>query len=148
MKGIYVMSELIQKIISFLMSILAMFGVGKNNNEVPINTVDDVSSYSIAEKDLTIDFKANSSTGYAWVVSQEGDSIRKTSEAYKTDKVSNIMGAGGTQEYKYVAVREGTTTLTFRYLRSWEDDSLVYTYVAVISVSADLVITVDSFALV
>ena len=139
------MAQLIQKIISFLMSFLALFGLGNANN-ANLHDVDDVTSYTLESKSLIFDFKANASTGYTWVVTEDGNSIKKINDTYKSDVVSGFVGEGGTQEFSYASVRPGTTTLTFRYLRTWEDEAPVYTYVAVVSVGEDLQITVDSFA--
>ena len=52
-----------------------------------------------------------------------------------------VAGVGGYQYYDFTTVKAGTATVTFTYARSWETTDSDITYVAVITVAADLSIT-------
>ena len=128
------------------MTLLAVFGIGKNNAEPPAQQIDNTASYTVSQKTVQFTFVSNPSTGYDWSYTQQGESVRMTKEAYKGSNQTNVAGAPGKQYYTFTAATEGKTTVRFIYERPWENNAPVYTYVAVISVDADLNITVDSFS--
>lgn len=137
---------IIQRIIAFFMTVLAFFGIGKGNNTQPPTQVDDVAAYTAEQGAVTFSFFANATTGYSWEYAPDGDSVILTGERYETANTDpRVAGAPGRQYYTFTAVKPGTTTVTFTYARPWETDPPVYTYVAVISVDADLNLTVASF---
>ena len=140
------MASIIQKIVAFFMSILATFGLfsGKPEPDVKVGNA----GYRIDKQIIEFSFKANTSTGFTWSYETEGDDgvLEMTGEDYVTDKKSgNMVGVGGTQYYTFKAQNPGKTTITFSYARSFEENSTIEQYVAVINVSDDLSITVDSF---
>jgi predicted secreted protein len=138
--------SIIKRIIAFFMTILAFFGIGKGNNTEPQEHADDVAACTVEQHEVTFSFFANATTGYSWEYTPEGDSIALTDERYETpDADPRVAGAPGRQYYTFTAVKPGATTVTFTYARPWETDPPVYTYVAVISVDADLNLTVESF---
>ena len=139
------MPAFLQKLITLLMSLLAVFGIGKNNAEPPAQQTDNTASYTVSQKTVQFTFVSNPSTGYGWSYTQQGESVRMTKESYKGSDLQNVAGAPGKQYYTFTAVNRGKTTVKFVYERSWENQEPLYTYVAVISVNADLKITVDSF---
>ncbi|MBQ7638662.1 MAG: protease inhibitor I42 family protein [Clostridia bacterium] len=136
------MAAIFQKIIAFFMSILAFFGInfGGGGNNQP---ADEPETYVVTESKVEFSFFSNPSTGYTWEVELNGDSVEKTGENFVSDDHAGMAGAGGTQYYTFTAVHEGVTTVTFRYLRPWEDEDPIETYTAVVRVDADLHITVD-----
>ncbi len=140
------MSEIIQKLIAFIMSILALFGIGKAVDDPAVTKVDDTCTYTMREREVEFAFKSNPTTGYNWTVEIEGESVFKKSESYQSSALGNIGGAGGTQYYTFAALKSGRSTITFSYLRSWENDPPVYKYVAQITVDENHNIIIDSFS--
>ena len=63
---------------------------------------------------------ANPSTGFAWQVSCDANSLKLVNKTF--DRASNSMGAGGTDVWKFEALRAGNSNLTFELRRSWEKD--------------------------
>lgn len=69
----------------------------------------------------TLQLPENPTTGYQWVVSQEGDGfIEILSTKYKTENV-NKLGSSGTRTWNLKAVRPGVVTLLCLYTRPWEE---------------------------
>ena len=141
------MSDILQKLIAFIMSILALFGIGTAKDDPNVTKVDDTVTYTLNEKEVEFAFDSNPTTGYNWFVDINGDSVFKKSETYKSSAIGNIGGAGGTQYYTFAALKSGKSTITFRYERSWENEPPVYTYVAEITVDENHNIIIDSFTL-
>ena len=146
------MLAIFKKIAAFFMTILAFFGVGKGASDTPQpQQVTDIAAYTLHTKTLDFAFYANASTGYAWEVKQSGDAVKLTRDEYVQKNSSSVpggpamAGAPGEQQYTFTAVRPGRATLTFTYRRSWETDPPLYTYVAELTVSDALEITVESF---
>ena len=136
---------IIQRIIAFFISVLAFFGVGPKHSDPPAQPVDNIASYTCDEKQITFSLVSNPSTGFGWETMQSGESVLKTDESFKGNDRGNLAGAPGTQYYTFTAIAPGKTTVTFRYARAWENNPPAYTYIAVIRVSADLQITLESF---
>lgn len=69
-----------------------------------------------------LSFDANPSTGYSWVCEMSKEGIVEIShEYYKQDfSFTPVVGAGGTSIFIISPVKDGSTTLTFYYMRSWE----------------------------
>ncbi len=127
------------------MTLLAMFGIGKGASDKPAQQVDNIASYTVSQKSVQFTFVSNPSTGYSWSYTQNGESVLMTKEDYRSGDKGNTAGAPGTQLYTFTAVKQGKTTVTFIYERPWENNDPIYTYVAVISVDAELHVTLESF---
>ncbi len=73
---------------------------------------------------LAVTLESNPSTGYAWVVDEVDPALlRQEGDAeYQPDKTAgeNIVGAGGTETFRFSAIAAGETTLKLVYRRSWE----------------------------
>ncbi len=80
---------------------------------------------------FTIQLDENPTTGYAWTVSINDDSILKlTDDEYTSEsKDGSIVGAGGVHDYTFKALAAGTAKITFVYERSFEENSAVETIV-------------------
>lgn len=105
------MSYLLKKIAAFMLFVVAaisgIFGIGNQPTA-----------------DLTIELKANPTTGYEWVVSMDKEDVVKLEKReYKQSvKDPTIVGAGGTETFCFKAVGDGTVKITFTYCRPWEEN--------------------------
>ncbi len=79
-----------------------------------------------AGESFTIKLSGNPTTGYGWQMADVDTSIvqQDGKTAYKMDLP--IAGSGGMYTYHFKTVSAGTTTLNFKYLRSWEKDKAPY----------------------
>ena len=112
------MKKLFKAIMAFLMMILSLFGIGRGQE----TTVEDV-SYKVNGDSVVFSMFSNPSTGYSWVYELDGDSVIFVKEEFDAIETSpQVAGAGGTAHFTFAAAHDGTTTITFTYLRSWEPD--------------------------
>ena len=90
---------------------------------------------------VTISLDENPSTGYGWEYAASADGILTlTADEYHSDAPAGVVGAGGIRAFSFSGLKEGTVTLTFTYLRSWEGDP-IRTVVIECAVTADRQIT-------
>jgi inhibitor of cysteine peptidase len=83
---------------------------------------------------FSINLKANSTTGYDWVLDASSDTscIMLVKKEYKSNGSSEIptLGVGGEEIWQFRALKKGESYLLFNYLRSWENkapiDSIKY----------------------
>jgi len=73
---------------------------------------------------LVVTLESNPTTGYRWEVADVDTSIlEQVGEAVFTSSAktgSPMVGAGGTETFRFRAAKTGQTTLTMVYRRSWE----------------------------
>lgn len=133
------MSALLQKLVSFFMSILAFFGILKGNAKPAAG------DYEVQKTAVVFALRSNPTTGYSWDVKISGDAVVLSSSDYRQDPgAPNMAGRGGTEYFTLTAVKPGAATVTFSYLRPWEGGP-IETRVAELVVDKDLNVTVRSF---
>lgn len=89
-------------------------------------------------KELKINLYSNSSTGYEWTYKVSNEDIIKISKSYKTNCPSDVSGCGGENVYTIKPLKEGKTTITFKYARSWEQSEYDLDAIYEIEVDKDL----------
>jgi len=74
-----------------------------------------------AGKELVITLRSNITTGYHWQLTKAVDRnfIILTGLKYVPAKTKRL-GKGGKEEWTFKAVKPGTTSVSFQYVRSWE----------------------------
>ncbi len=66
--------------------------------------------------------ESNPTTGYYWTAKVEPEFVNIVNEDYLSD--SNLIGAGGIQEFDFKAVKAGKTNIVMEYGRSWEPNPI------------------------
>jgi inhibitor of cysteine peptidase len=80
---------------------------------------------------LTLTLESNPTTGYSWqvmeldnaVLAQEGDPEYKQSSG-----AEGLVGAGGTETFRFKTIGSGETSLSLGYMRPWESVPPVETF--------------------
>jgi len=75
---------------------------------------------------FTVSLKANHTTGFSWGLDGKADAtvLRQVSTDYINDThLPGMVGYGGTERWKFQAMKQGTTVLHFLYRRPWEKDT-------------------------
>ena len=139
------MFAFIQKLIALLTAMLAFLGFAKGNDKNQEPAADTIATYTVHKNSVVFSFVSNPSTGYGWQYTLNGDSVVFTAEHFECGDKVNTAGAPGKQFYTFTAEKQGKTTVTFIYDRPWENNEPLYNYTAVISVDADLHVSVESF---
>lgn len=78
------------------------------------------------EFDIVISLDSNPTTGYSWVPAyDQGDLVLVDQEYQPGENAQNgLLGAGGTQNFRFKAQRSGQVVITMSYQRSWETTAL------------------------
>ncbi len=75
------------------------------------------------EQEFVIALDSNPTTGYNWEESHDPYKLILVEKKYEPDeKAAGLVGAGGTQYFRFKALKAGQTTITVTYKRSWETE--------------------------
>jgi len=85
-------------------------------------------------QEFTIALGSNISTGYSWQAAYDEQALTLVEQTYKEQDNTGkqIVGAAGTEYFKFKSLHKGETKVTFTYRRPWEqpsaqDQTLVFT---------------------
>ena len=107
-----------------LFVILLLTG-GCNASQVKMDDTHNNTQQEIVRgRELVITLASNPSTGYRWEVAEADKAVlHQVGDAeFKSSAPSNtqVVGAGGTETFRFESIGAGTTTLKMIYRRSWE----------------------------
>lgn len=116
----------LKKWLTVLFVIVLLTG-GCSANEVRLNDTQNGTQKELTrDQVLFIALESNPTTGYSWQVSEIDQAIfRQVGDAgYKSSASGNppMVGAGGTETFRFEPVSAGNTTLKLVYRRPWEKD--------------------------
>ena len=76
--------------------------------------------------DIVIALESNPSTGYSWEASYDQAQLELVDENYEPGQNAQqgLIGAGGTEIFRFKALKSGQTQITMSYKRSWETEVL------------------------
>jgi predicted secreted protein len=76
-----------------------------------------------AGKSFTIALKSNATTGYGWQIAKpiDEETLTNIGKIYLLP-LNTIPGAGGKEEWTFIANNSGSFDIKFKYVRSWEHD--------------------------
>ncbi len=122
-----------RKILILLIALCCFGFVGCSNKEKLANT-------------MTVILEGNPTTGYEWTaIVKDKDIVKITKSEYTPDEnAENLVGVGGKYTFEFEALKEGKTTITFEYKRSWETENPLYKTTYNITVDKDLNITYEA----
>ena len=124
----------------FGLILVCMFSSCKSTNVSDAKSESEDFSQALSEHIALVSLEANFSTGYKWECSVEDSKIAEViADDYVSDDADEkLVGAGGVQTFFIKCKKEGSTTLTFRYRRPWEDAGEVEERVMTLKVGEDL----------
>lgn len=77
------------------------------------------------DEEFTIALDSNPTTGYNWEETHDTSMLSLVEDKYAPDeKAKGLVGAGGTQYYRFKALKKGDTEVTLVYKRTWEEESI------------------------
>lgn len=83
-------------------------------------------------KTVDVELYANPASGYSWEYSMDKTGVLSFAKnTYTPDSSAILSGGGGTQEFTFRAVNEGTVNITFEYVNNLNKSvasRYVYTY--------------------
>ena len=71
-------------------------------------------------QEFGLDLESNPTTGFEWIPEFDKNIINLTSHTFRPS--STLIGSGGTDNFTFKGVSQGTTNLKFQYKRSWDKD--------------------------
>lgn len=69
----------------------------------------------------TLELPSNPTTGYEWQAVQDKELFDISSEYVEDEKDQEMVGVGGRQIFTLTPKEAGKTTVTFSYIRPWEE---------------------------
>jgi len=113
-------------LITLLIVLVSTVGCGSGSREVKMVDSDNGERVELKTGELLIvTLESNPSTGYAWEVSQTDETIlmqKGKGEFQQVTQPEGLVGAGGTETFRFEAVGVGQVTLMLVYHRSWEEN--------------------------
>ena len=75
---------------------------------------------------ILIALESNPTTGYSWQASFDTTTLELIEQTYELGDYAKegVVGAGGTELFRFKSLKNGIFTITFDYQRSWEDESI------------------------
>lgn len=89
-------------------------------------------------KNLKITLISNASTGYGWQYEISDTSVLSLKDEEYIQKDTGdipLYGTPGIQNYVFKAEKAGTVKVTLRYLRPWDEDSLLRTNIYTVKIN-------------
>ncbi len=71
------------------------------------------------DENFLISLEANATTGYQWTSDFDADYLQLIDKDYRVSS-PELIGSGGYETFKFLALKTGQTEITFSYLRLWE----------------------------
>ena len=75
---------------------------------------------------ILIALESNPTTGYSWEASYDETMLELVEETYELGEYAKqgVVGAGGTELFRFRALNSGEVEITMVYKRSWEEEAL------------------------
>jgi inhibitor of cysteine peptidase len=117
-------------VMSFFLALALFSGCGTQGTQ--ITDADNGKQITIKSGDVvTVTLESNPTTGYSWqvieidnaVLLQDGDPEYKQSPGSE-----GLVGAGGTETFRFKAIGNGETSLGLGYMRPWESVPPIQTF--------------------
>ena len=70
-------------------------------------------------KTFSVSLESNPTTGYSWQAEFDPKYLQLISKEFVID--SKLVGAGGVEKYKFLALKQGQVEVTMTYKRPWEN---------------------------
>jgi inhibitor of cysteine peptidase len=108
-----------------LLAILLLVGCATDRSTETLTPLDDNAVTLRVGQVLLLQLPANHTTGYAWAdrTPSQGILQRDGEPVYQEQPSPAGVGAGGTEIWRFRAVKVGGQTLRFEYARPWETNA-------------------------
>ena len=114
------MKRLLVLLITSILAVCLIVGC-RGEVEVYVETEDTINTRVGQEFVIALD--SNPTTGYDWEESHDSAVLCLVESRYTPDEEKpGLVGAGGTQYYRFRGLKAGTTEITVVYKRAWETE--------------------------
>ena len=123
-------------VISFFLAMALFSGCGTNGTS--LTDADNGKQIIVKSGEvMTVTLVSNPTTGYSWQVMEIDNAIlvQDGEPEYKqSSSAEGLVGAGGTETFKFKVIESGETMLELGYMRPWESVPPIETFIAQIIV--------------
>ena len=111
---------------TLILSISLITGCGGSTVKAYSDPEETIDSSMDREFIVLIALESNPSTGYSWEAKYDSAMLELIEETFELGEYAkeNIVGAGGTELFRFKGLNKGKTEITFNYKRSWETEVL------------------------
>ncbi len=109
-------------VLSLVLLLLLSGCLGSQQSATTLSDQDNGKTVNLSSGDmLMLKLSSNPTTGYRWALqSVDQNILSQDGKPAYTPSNGQVVGAGGTELWRFVAQKAGKTTLTMIYARSWE----------------------------
>ncbi|MDD5604439.1 MAG: protease inhibitor I42 family protein [Dehalococcoidales bacterium] len=120
------MKKLLFTAVVLVLSASMAWGCTSQSVKAYYDPEEDIDSGVSKEFIVLIALESNPSTGYRWEAVYNTEMLELVEETFEPGEFAkeNIVGAGGTELFRFKALNKGQTDITFKYKRSWETEVL------------------------
>ena len=113
-------------VLAVMLAVLVLAIACRPTAEVTLNAKDNGRQVEIERgRMLVVSLEGNPTTGYNWEESHDAGILSLVEEEYRPDeKAPGLVGAGGTQYFRFKALKVGSAAITLTYKRRWETESI------------------------
>ena len=113
-------------VITLMLSISLITGCGGSTIKAYSDPEETIDSGMDKEFIVLIALESNPTTGYSWEAEYDAAMLALVEETFEPGEYAkeNIVGAGGTELFRFKGLSKGETEITFNYKRSWETEVL------------------------
>ena len=120
------MKKMCLLVTTLILSISLITGCGGSTIKAYSDPEETINSSMNKEFIVLIALESNPSTGYSWEAEYDDAMLELVEETFEPGEYAkeNIVGAGGTELFRFKGLSKGETEITFNYKRSWETEVL------------------------
>lgn len=110
---------------ALLASLVLLTFAGCAGNRLTLANADGGKAYILQQGQvLELQLRSNPTTGYSWQLQPGGEVLQRVAMTFLPDPhEATVVGSGGTEIWRFNAVKTGRQILRFEYRRPWEKDT-------------------------
>jgi len=89
----------------------------------PTTMINDLNVQTKVDQTFTLNLDSNPTTGYQWQLKYDPVYLEMTERLYQEPK-TDLVGAGGKDNFTFKALQEGKTEINFSYAKTWEEEPI------------------------
>ena len=120
------MKKIFLLVTALILSISLITGCGGSTVKAYSDPEETIDSSMNKEFIVLIALESNPSTGYSWEAEYDDAILELVEETFEPGVYAkeNIVGAGGTELFRFKGLSKGNIDITFNYKRVWETEVL------------------------
>ena len=120
------MKKIFIVVVTLILSISLIASCGGSTVKAYSDSEETIDSSMNKEFIVLIALESNPTTGYSWEAQFDTAMLELVEETFELGEYAEqgLVGAGGTELFRFKGLSSGKTEITFKYKRSWETETL------------------------